>query len=414
MVDRQFLETRHGVLIEHRAGVECDLVCSRDEYRFRKYSTEHTLAQRLDYVTALNERPRILLSSADNGNHWLQVDLDGTESNSMGIGARIWCKTGSLSQMREIHAGDGRLETRLTASLDGVRGVGPGDRPLEIAGPRVDLRVVTRGTELAGGFVDPEVRLEVLDVLQQHPFEHQRLRSFAVTRNKIVDGGLESFGVVVIEMPVDHQQVLGVAVAQHVPQLAGLVVGVEQHRHRPDDQGGGQAQHHAAPAQQFHGRRRLDHAAAGLRLWGWVGLPTFSRTQADLQYFFVNGRVIRDKLIAHAVKQAYRDVLYHGRHPAFVLYLELDPAIVDVNVHPAKWTHENIARMRKQLRSMGAMFDWEREAISCLPGYYRWSQWFFTQLLKNDMAYRKQSPVDWPILIFFSIRFLLCENSHHT
>jgi DNA mismatch repair protein MutL len=67
-----------------------------------------------------------------------------------------------------------------------------------------------------------------------------------------------------------------------------------------------------------------------------VGLPTFSRSQADLQYFFVNGRVIRDKLVAHAIRQAYRDVLYHGRHPAFVLYLELDPAGVDVNVHPTK------------------------------------------------------------------------------
>ena len=55
-----------------------------------------------------------------------------------------------------------------------------------------------------------------------------------------------------------------------------------------------------------------------------------------MQYFFVNGRVIRDKLIAHAIKQAYRDVLFHGRHPAFVLYLELDPAQVDVNVHPTK------------------------------------------------------------------------------
>jgi DNA mismatch repair protein MutL len=72
------------------------------------------------------------------------------------------------------------------------------------------------------------------------------------------------------------------------------------------------------------------------RLSGWVGLPTFSRSQADLQYFFVNGRIIRDRLVAHAVKQAYRDVLYHGRHPAFVLYLELDPTLVDVNVHPTK------------------------------------------------------------------------------
>jgi DNA mismatch repair protein MutL len=80
----------------------------------------------------------------------------------------------------------------------------------------------------------------------------------------------------------------------------------------------------------------IENDVGPFRLWGWVGLPTFSRSQADLQYFFVNGRIIRDRLVAHAVKQAYRDVLYHGRHPAFVLYLELDPAQVDVNVHPTK------------------------------------------------------------------------------
>ena len=80
----------------------------------------------------------------------------------------------------------------------------------------------------------------------------------------------------------------------------------------------------------------IDTEAMGLRLWGWVALPTFSRSQADLQHFYVNGRVIRDKLVTHAVRQAYRDVLFHGRHPAFVLYLECDPAIVDVNVHPTK------------------------------------------------------------------------------
>ncbi|WP_407313090.1 DNA mismatch repair endonuclease MutL [Pseudomonas sp. nanlin1] len=74
----------------------------------------------------------------------------------------------------------------------------------------------------------------------------------------------------------------------------------------------------------------------GLRLWGWVGLPTFSRGQADLQYFFVNGRAVRDKLVAHAVRQAYRDVLFNGRHPTFVLFFEVDPAVVDVNVHPTK------------------------------------------------------------------------------
>nr|WP_278185467.1 DNA mismatch repair endonuclease MutL [Pseudomonas viridiflava] len=74
----------------------------------------------------------------------------------------------------------------------------------------------------------------------------------------------------------------------------------------------------------------------GLHLWGWVGLPTFSRSQADLQYFFVNGRAVRDKLVAHAVRQAYRDVLFNGRHPTFVLFFEVDPAAVDVNVHPTK------------------------------------------------------------------------------
>ncbi len=80
----------------------------------------------------------------------------------------------------------------------------------------------------------------------------------------------------------------------------------------------------------------IETERSDMRLRGWLALPTFSRSQADLQYFFVNGRVIRDKLVAHAVKQAYRDVLYHGRHPAFVLYLDLDPAQVDVNVHPGK------------------------------------------------------------------------------
>ena len=80
----------------------------------------------------------------------------------------------------------------------------------------------------------------------------------------------------------------------------------------------------------------LDIERAGFRLWGWVALPTFSRSQADLQHFFVNGRAIRDKLVGHAVRQAYQDVLYHGRHPAFVLYLQVDPASVDVNVHPTK------------------------------------------------------------------------------
>jgi DNA mismatch repair protein MutL len=80
----------------------------------------------------------------------------------------------------------------------------------------------------------------------------------------------------------------------------------------------------------------LEHQAAGLRLHGWVARPTFSRSQADMQHFFVNRRMVRDRLVAHAVRQAFQDVLYHGRHPAYVLFLELDPVLVDVNVHPTK------------------------------------------------------------------------------
>ena len=80
----------------------------------------------------------------------------------------------------------------------------------------------------------------------------------------------------------------------------------------------------------------FDESRAGLRLWGWIGLPTFSRSQADMQYFYVNGRAVRDKLVIHAVRQAYQDVLYHGRQPAYVVNLELDPKLVDVNAHPAK------------------------------------------------------------------------------
>jgi DNA mismatch repair protein MutL len=116
-----------------------------------------------------------------------------------------------------------------------------------------------------------------------------------------------------------------------------------------DPQGGGIRQRLA----ELVGEGFLEHAltlgeeAVGLRLRGWIASPGFSRSQSDLQFFYVNGRMVRDRLVTHAVRQAFQDVLHHGRHPAYLLYLELPPVLVDVNVHPAK--HEVRFREGRQV-----------------------------------------------------------------
>lgn len=80
----------------------------------------------------------------------------------------------------------------------------------------------------------------------------------------------------------------------------------------------------------------IDFSASGMHLSGWVALPTFTRAQPDMQFFYLNNRCVRDKLLSHAVRNAYQDILYRGRFPAYILYLECDPQTVDVNVHPTK------------------------------------------------------------------------------
>lgn len=91
----------------------------------------------------------------------------------------------------------------------------------------------------------------------------------------------------------------------------------------------------------------IDFPHGDMRLWGWISKPEFSRQQSDLQYFYINGRIIRDRVINHALRVAYQAVLAPGRYAAFVLHLELDPAIVDVNVHPTK--HEVRFRESRQI-----------------------------------------------------------------
>jgi DNA mismatch repair protein MutL len=107
----------------------------------------------------------------------------------------------------------------------------------------------------------------------------------------------------------------------------------------------------------------LDEEAVDLRLWGWVVRPAFSRSQADQQFFYVNGRMVRDKLVSHAVRQAFSDLLHHGRHPAYLLFLELPARTVDCNVHPSKHevrfregrqVHDFIFRVLQRRLSAGA------------------------------------------------------------
>lgn len=99
----------------------------------------------------------------------------------------------------------------------------------------------------------------------------------------------------------------------------------------------------------------IDWERPGVRLWGWLAVPTFTRKQPDSQFLYVNGRFVRDKTFTQVLRQSYEDVLFHGRHPVYVLYLDIDPAIVDVNVHPTK--HE------VRFQNPRLIFDFIKEGV---------------------------------------------------
>jgi len=185
----------------------------------------------------------------------------------------------------------------------------------------------------------PGTTVEVRDLFFNTPARRRFLRSerteFAHVRATIESIAL-SRGSVALRVAHNERVVLDLPAAQSLPDLAarvGKVCGEEFIRNA----------------------LYLERDAAGLSLRGWIARPTHARTQPDLQHVFLNGRAIRDKVLAGAVRAAYRDVLYRDRWPAYVLYLDMDPAWVDVNAHPAK--HE------VRFRDPGNVRDFVRRAV---------------------------------------------------
>ncbi len=167
----------------------------------------------------------------------------------------------------------------------------------------------------------PGTTIDVQDLFYNTPARRKFLRA-ETTEFKHIDQVVRriALGCFPVELKLQHnqRQTLYLAAAKDRPSQERRIAGVC----------GEAFMEHAV---------HVEHAAAGLHLSGWVATPTFSRSQADLQYFYVNNRMVRDKLVTHAVRQAFSDVLFHGRHPAYVLFLRIDPVLVDVNAHPAKF-----------------------------------------------------------------------------
>jgi len=162
--------------------------------------------------------------------------------------------------------------------------------------------------------------IEVRDVFYNTPARRKFLKTSQTEFNHIMEVvrkmGLSHFG---IEFVVKHQQ-------KQILSLPSAVNILEKEKRVAEICG----------ENFIENALRVEIESHDMELSGWFGLPTFSRSQSDLQYIFINGRVVKDKVISHAVRQAYQDVMYQNRHPAYLLYLNILPEFIDVNVHPAK------------------------------------------------------------------------------
>ena len=285
------------------------------------------------------ERPasvvkELIENSLDAGANRIEIDIERG-----GTGLIRVRDDGRGIEPEELPLALARHATSKIASLDDLEAVstlGFRGEALPSIGSVARLRIVTRtaaadrGAEIAveGGAVNAPrpaahptgTTIEVRDLFYNVPARRKFVKSEATELGHIARL-LERLAL--SRFDVGFRLRHGTRVILEVPALDGM--GTELDRLRQ-----------VLGADFAESAVAVSHAAGPVMLSGWAGLPTRSRAQPDQQFWFVNGRSVRDRLLMNAVRLAYRDVLYHGRYPAYVLYLTLDPKLVDVNAHPAK------------------------------------------------------------------------------
>jgi DNA mismatch repair protein MutL len=285
------------------------------------------------------ERPasvvkELVENSLDAGASAIEIEVDGGGASMMRVrddGSGIAAEELVLALTRHATSKIGRIE-----DLEAVRTLGFRGEALPSIASVSRMRMISRpahapvaaAVSAADGEVSPAVpqphppgtTVEVRDLFFNVPARRKFLRAERTELAQIVR---------LVERLALARFDVGFRLTSARRKLADFPAAVDE---RARD-----ARVAAVMGDEFIGQAlRLEHEGAGMRLHGWFCLPTYARAQPDQQHFFLNGRPLRDKLAASAVRLAYRDVLYHGRHPAYVLYLEIDPSRVDVNAHPQK------------------------------------------------------------------------------